>query len=476
MTKKTNKTTIKTTSSKNKVTPINTKSIVNSKSTTATNTTTTTKQKDVVKHTNVDTGILEKFLKYKEDESKPKESTTTIAVEPEINLEDYFASQLAEYKYAPITQEELVKPITYVLAKNGLFRVTKTDVAIFKTLEKKFDKPISGLPEMEVGVELLIPKIEFKYIIQALTFFKDVFNQDGTESSLLFFWNTNDKPLPDVKGIYNHDKLVVYCPEQVNSHTLTKFDKDTTLPWLRSNLGLLLELHSHCDFSAFFSGTDDANENMNQFYGVWGYVNKDIPMFKFRWVSGDVKMECDPDVLIDWPVVEYKETTEQIVKASITVEDKEDLVDIDKETLTDVKKTYSPKVEVVRELVKGPYVELNYPKEWLDVQHSTEKYKYLPGYAGGTKYQKTTYTGVQSSFYDYDDYYGYDIADNYGYKPKTNKTNKVNDAYYLSDIYKSTNKPLSKEDEDFTEGYDIGFEEGYLAAQIDLSEEYKKGK
>ena len=59
---------------------------------------------------------------------------------------------------------------------------------------------------------------------------------------------------------------------------------------------------------AFFSGTDDANENMTQFYGVWGRVADEQPRWAFRYVVGKSKIQCDPSILIDWPIATVKET------------------------------------------------------------------------------------------------------------------------------------------------------------------------
>src|SRR5699024_8147401 len=99
------------------------------------------------------------------------------------------------------------------------------------------------------------------------------------------------------------------CPVQKNSGALSNFTMDTTVPFLREHMALLLETHSHNTMQAFFSGTYKANENMTQFYAVWGRVTNDEPAFIFRWVCGDKKVVCVPNILIDWPVATYREET-----------------------------------------------------------------------------------------------------------------------------------------------------------------------
>src|SRR5574344_2368144 len=292
-----------------------------------------TKKEDVVKDIKTEDGLLIKYLQTESasetnigaDAVVSNEEETTLTT---FDLSNLLSKQLSDYAFAPMGVEDYVKPVTYVLAGNGLFRVVKTDVALFVTLNKTFEYPIPGLPYMEEGPILLIDKLSFKPIIRALSFFRDVFALDKTESSLIYFWNTEDKELPDIEGVYTEGKLVAYCPKQVNSHTLTNYEDDEYLDWFRTELSILLELHSHCNFSAFFSGIDDANENMNQFYGVWGHIDQSDPSFVFRWVSGDTKKVCSPDILIEWPSITYKEITNTKVTASATLDDSEGLIDI----------------------------------------------------------------------------------------------------------------------------------------------------
>jgi hypothetical protein len=169
------------------------------------------------------------------------------------------------------------------------------------------------------------------------------------------------------------------------------------VPWLRENMALLCETHSHNTMNAFFSGTDDANENATQFYGVWGYVTKDEPAFAFRYVCGDQKIQITPDVLFDWPkkVVKTIEVTE--------VEGQEPIQVVKEEKV---------------ELLKGPFEHVDYPEDWMP-QHSksitivTPSYSrgaYGAGAGTGSNYGKTGGAGArrdyQSSIYDYDYPYG----------------------------------------------------------------------
>lgn len=338
-----------------------------------------------------------------------KAKNTVVAAAPvektaaQTALEQMIAEQLTDRRFAPVTHESLTKSVTFVTAANGLFKVTKTPVALFKEQLETFKTNIVGLPEMEIGVELAIPKIPMKYLIQALSFYRDVNEQDKTEASTLFFWNAEDKPLPVLPGLSSDGKLVIYCPIQVNSATLSDFSKDDNVAWLRSNMALLFELHSHNTMDAFFSGTDDANENMTQFYGVWGRVTSEEPAFIFRYVAGNSKIVSDPSMLFEWPKVVYKSST--VVTENIQLLGDTSFIDIDTSSTTHSRVLEPVVAEKSAEIVKGPFKMLDYPEDWM-AQHTAPKWTATQYGAGfGNTYGKQA--GNQMDLLGYEDAYGY---------------------------------------------------------------------
>ena len=170
-----------------------------------------------------------------------------------LNLTSLLANQVTGYgTYDANYSIDNLKKINYITAANGLFRVEKTATAIFKTKVEEYKKPIPGLNVMSEGPELLVPKIPFKFLQMALSFYLDVHSKDGTEASLLFFWNKDNKRLPEkysdeaeVKGLLAEGQLVVYVPRQKNSGALSEFHMDPVVDWLRDNLSLFAETHSH---------------------------------------------------------------------------------------------------------------------------------------------------------------------------------------------------------------------------------------
>jgi hypothetical protein len=163
--------------------------------------------------------------------------------------------------------------------------------------------------------------------------------------------------------------------------------------WLRQNTALLCETHSHNTMAAFFSGTDDANENMTQCYFVWGKVTSPQPETAFRYVSGNMKVKTDPSVLFDWPVIRQVKTvkTEYVGCTGPAIDEKTEIVDT---------------------VYKGPYEKLSYPLEWME-QHTKKTYatgNWTGKYGSGTK----SY-GAKAYGSGYHHAYGHDYYDDMGY-------------------------------------------------------------
>lgn len=162
--------------------------------------------------------------------------------------------------------------------------------------------------------------------------------------------------------------------------------------------------------SAFFSGTDDANENMTQFYGVWGRVADEKPQWAFRYVVGKSKIQCDPSILIDWPKATVKETIistkEVLFQGDTSVLD----IEMPEEGLRQVSAPTEKEVE--QNLIKGPFKAVAYPADWM-TQHTantfTSRYAPKSGYYGGSyggygeryKSEGAIYGGRQGSLEDF---------------------------------------------------------------------------
>ena len=137
--------------------------------------------------------------------------------------------------------------------------------------------------------------------------------------------------------------------------------------------------------NSFFSSTDDANENMTQFYAVWGRVTDDEPDFSFRYVAGNTKIECDPSMLIDWPHVSKK--TEVTTRETISVLGDTSLIDLTFNNQEAVRTNESAPVVVENRLLPGPFKMVDYPEDWM-TQHSLPVYK---SFGAGSNYYGGNY-------------------------------------------------------------------------------------
>lgn len=197
---------------------------------------------------------------------------------------------------------------------DGIYRAYSNGVTVLRKLDTKFtEKQILGVGNGQVGIEMLIPKIPFKYWLMTLDFYKEIYERYRTEASVFFYWNIKDVEIPQnlyrehKDGILLDDKLLVYCPKQRNTGVLTSFGNDKLLQWLEKNWQCVVETHSHHVMGAFFSATDDKNEMKPRCYGVFAEINtKD--KFLTRFCLSGQHTFIEPTDIFEIPK-RYKEVT-----------------------------------------------------------------------------------------------------------------------------------------------------------------------
>lgn len=144
---------------------------------------------------------------------------------------------------------------------------------------------------------------------------------------------------------------------------------------------------------AFWSGTDNANENMTQFYGVYGKITSTEPEFLFRFVSGEHKINYSFWSLFEKPRAVTR--TETIIE----IPGQEPASSVQEQELD----------------YKGPWPMVQYPEDWME-QHTkswaVSRYQRGPTYAsqgrGATPsgaYQ--SWAGLSGAYDDWEEgYYG----------------------------------------------------------------------
>lgn len=198
----------------------------------------------------------------------------------------------------------------YVVTGKGIFLNKETQAGSFLL-------PVAGIPWLEspsMEFRLDLPKIPGLIIAKALTFFRTVFEKYQSESYVTLLYS---KKL---------NKYMLWCPKQKVSRTSVNYDRtDQPAFDVRQEQGwnMVGTIHSHCDFSAFHSGTDVHDED--SFDGIHitlGHVNRQqismessISVNKNREkiepenCCGGVVRVCNKDVVNSGHMVFNKENT-----------------------------------------------------------------------------------------------------------------------------------------------------------------------
>lgn len=157
--------------------------------------------------------------------------------------------------------------IYYVVAKDGIYM--RTDRNFGSALVKVEEIPHLAVAPTQANFNL--PKIPATIIGQALLFFREVFIEHKTESYLTLLYS---KKL----GQYR-----LWCPKQEVSYSSVSYDRTDSVPVEERNyMGSdgpgwqsVGTIHSHCDFSAFHSGTDEFDEStFDGIHITLGHVNR----------------------------------------------------------------------------------------------------------------------------------------------------------------------------------------------------------
>jgi PRTRC genetic system protein A len=223
----------------------------------------------------------------------------TESSQPKLDLKTFLARQntgfLTDAAWPDISNVE--KPVNYIVRRDGVWELRKSRAGIFVIQREKFANPLPGFPE-EQNVEYgrshfgKIPLALFKEI---LAFFKSICDESKDEAYVQTFWD------PVEKRYFNH------VPAQRVSGASVNFERDTEL---EARCHLVLETHSHNTMDAFFSGTDNADEKSDRFFGVIGKLNQSSPATLFSFVCGGKRViikredifEEEPEVAFpgDW--------------------------------------------------------------------------------------------------------------------------------------------------------------------------------
>lgn len=203
-------------------------------------------------------------------------------------------------------------PIIYIIANNGDKFVRRTQPG--KNADGKdrsVTMKIPSIPGFKVGEvkedNSFLPagKIPFSMMKEVEKFFKAViakFGDTNLESMIWIMWN------PD-QGYFLH------VPNQTVAGAAVTYD--WTPP---AGSHIVVDIHSHANFGAFFSGTDDRDDSQTVRYsGVFGHNRNPNPMKIFRFNFMDVKKPATLEEIFEAPAVEVADTpAEWLDKVRVT--------------------------------------------------------------------------------------------------------------------------------------------------------------
>lgn len=151
----------------------------------------------------------------------------------------------------------------YVITSQGIYfrKETKVGSCFIK---------VDGIPWLQGApdqtVDLNLPKVPGLIIGQALMFFRKVYEKYDSESYVTLLYSPT-------KGFQ------LWCPKQKVSHGSVNYDRTDQPPFAErqeDNWQMIGTIHSHCNFSAFHSGTDTHDEStFDGLHITLGHVNRD---------------------------------------------------------------------------------------------------------------------------------------------------------------------------------------------------------
>lgn len=151
----------------------------------------------------------------------------------------------------------------YLVTRNGIYfhKETKVGSGLVK---------VDGIPWLEpvnMSMTLGLPKITGDIVATALMFFRKVFQVHKAEAYVTLMYSTK------------LNKYRLWCPKQTVTGGSVNYDR-TDQPSFEdrtvNDWQMVGTIHSHCDFSAFHSGTDTHDEStFDGIHITLGHVNRD---------------------------------------------------------------------------------------------------------------------------------------------------------------------------------------------------------
>lgn len=370
-------------------------------------------------------------------------------LDAEVSPEVYFGNIKTEDMEEDRIYTLVGKKGIYTTKKSGAIRVTKLE----ENYKESTAKMLVRLDDVKTGLEVLVPKIPFKYYMQVLDYFREVHRVQGNEAGVTVFYRNERMDMGKVlelggDGVILHDDFIIYCPVQENSPAIHVIEGEELYEYLLDNSTQVLELHSHHTMGIGWSGTDDANMKNFRQYTVFNHIERIGKTQTRSYFRGDFIDFKDSD-LFEIPF------------------DMEDVLFKEEDGELKVLGSHEEEIDVPTSKIES--LDLH-PKTWLD---RSVRRVYVSSVKGKSDKNNPTqsedYLGLNDYGYDYGygDSYGGIYEDDFGFGKEELEEVYKEDVSYWERLYGDSN--LSEVEDDYDEnsyGYGYGYEDDYGSEEV----------
>ncbi len=183
----------------------------------------------------------------------------------------------------------------FVIAKNGVFM--HKDAGLVSGMVRVSMEDLPCLGTLRTTVTLNMPPLPGKLLFKALTFFRSVWYKYRAEAAVLLFYNQEK------------EEYFVHCPRQevsrasvsygvsggVQDQEEFEFASEMRVKGYKS----VGTIHSHCNFSAYHSGTDVNDEStFDGLHITLGHVDRKTPSVASSVVVNNNRFQVNPTTVV----------------------------------------------------------------------------------------------------------------------------------------------------------------------------------
>ena len=186
-------------------------------------------------------------------------------------------------------------PSSLIIFGDGEYLLRENSIGRFiRRISTKETPSLEDGPDPSFSFSL--PKIDPAILQKQVSFYREVMKKySNSEAYTLILWDKIDH------------KYIVICPEQQVSGATVKYQLDME-EYPSSRYIQVVSCHSHNSMNAFFSGTDDNDEQADMLYMVFGKLDTSEPEFKIRAnLKGKEVCKLDLDEIFSISLEEYSD-------------------------------------------------------------------------------------------------------------------------------------------------------------------------